>query len=150
MQDQQGNVCCPKFNVDRWDGKEFNWDNKKFIKETIPTFFHFPLPSMIGKKIAKMCKMIEESGTMSANKEEVLILFHDPSAFKSEIYFSVTGEVPNADNVTISGTFLSKVFDGPYQAVPKFIKQMDKYLAGKNKRAKKAGYADSDKNSHSE
>jgi hypothetical protein len=32
---------------------------------------------------------------------------------------TVTKEIPGAENVQLSGTFLSKVFDGPYNAVPK-------------------------------
>ena len=84
-----------------------------------------------------MCKMAEDSKTMLSNKEDVLVLFADPSPFKSEIYLSVTGDVPSARNVKISGTFMSKVFDGPYNAIPKFIKQMNKCLANKNKKAKK-------------
>jgi hypothetical protein len=64
------------------------------------------------------------------------MLFHDPSAFKSEIYISVTGPVPNANNVNISGTFIGKVFAGSYNAVPKFVKQMNEYLAAQGKKAK--------------
>ena len=69
--------------------------------------------------------------------EDVLVLFTDPHPFKSELYLSVTGTVPNANNVKISGTFLSKVFDGPYNAIPKYIKEMDGYLASKGKKSKK-------------
>lgn len=72
---------------------------------------------------------------MLSKKEEVLILFHDPSAFKSEIYFSVAGKVDNANNVKISGTFIAKVFDGAYKDVPKFMKQMNQYLLKKGKTA---------------
>lgn len=128
--------CCPLFHPERWDEKTHNWESKKFVVDSIPTLFHIPYPPMIGKKIARMSKMADESNTMSADKEEVLVLFHDPSAFKSEIYLSVTGEVPNENNVTISGTFVSKVFDGSYNAIPKFIKQMNEYLAETNKKAK--------------
>lgn len=129
--------CCPLFNPDKWNEKTFNWENKQFIKETIPTFFHIPFPPMIGSKITKMWKLAEDSGKTLASKEDTLVLFADPSPFKSEIYISVTGEVPGAENVKISGTFISKVFDGPYNAVPKFIKQMDEYLGARNKKAKK-------------
>ena len=128
--------CCPKFNPKKWDQKTFNWDNKPFIKETIRTFFHIPFPPTIGKKITKMCKMIEDSKMAEANKEDTLVLFRDPSAFKSEIYISVAGIVPNANNVNISGTFIGKVFSGAYNAIPKFIKQMDEYLATKGNKAK--------------
>lgn len=128
--------CCPKFNPERWDRKSFEWYGKPFIMETIPTLFHIPFFPMIGKKIAKMWKMIEESKKAEADKENILILFRDPSAFKSEIYCSVTGEVPTANNVKISGTFVARTFDGPYGAVPKFMKEMDAYLAEKQQKSK--------------
>ena len=133
---EENRECCPKFKPERWDKKTFNWKNKPFIKETIPTLFHIPFPPMIGNKIAKMWKMAEESKTAPLKKEDVLILFADPSPFKSELYLSVTGTVPNADNVKISGTFISKVFDGPYNAIPKYIKEMDEYLASKGRKSK--------------
>jgi len=72
---------------------------------------------------------------MEADKEETLLLFRDPSAFRSELYLSVTGPVPGANNVNISGTFISKVFFGPYNAIPTFIKEMEEYLTTQNKKA---------------
>ena len=133
----ENNECCPQFDGQRWDEKTLNWDNKQFVKESIPTFFHIPLPSMIGKKITKMWKLAQASGTPAPNKEDVLVLFTDPTPFKSEIYLSVTGHILGANNVTLSGTFMSKVFDGPYNAIPKFMKQMNQYLATQGKKAKK-------------
>jgi len=128
--------CCVKFNPKKWDGKTFHWKEKKFIKEDIHTFFHIPLPSSINKKVTNMCKLSEDAKTVSAKKDEVLLLFRDPSAFNSEIYLSVTKNVPGANNVKISGTFVAKVYSGGYNAVPKFIKQLNEYLAKENKKAK--------------
>lgn len=50
---------------------------------------------------------------------------------------TVTKDVPGADNVKLSGTFLTKVFDGPYNAVPKWLKEMDHYVESKGKKTKK-------------
>lgn len=91
---------------------------------------------MIGQKMTKLWKMVEGAQKADPDKENTLLLFRDPSPFKSEMYVSVTGPVPEADNVTISGTFVSKVFAGAYNAVPKFIKEMDEYLAKDGKKAK--------------
>jgi Bacterial hydrolase len=33
------NECCPKFDPTPWDGKMFEWDKKKFIKDHVSTFF---------------------------------------------------------------------------------------------------------------
>jgi hypothetical protein len=128
-------ICCPEFHPEKWDQKTFNWSSKPFIRETIPTFFHIPFPPMIGKKITRMCQLAEAAQKIKVDKENVLILFRDLSAFKSEIYVSVISPVPNANNVNISGTFVAKVFAGGYNAVPKFIKQMDAYLATQNQKA---------------
>lgn len=128
--------CCPKFYPERWDKISHTWDKKTFIKESIPTFFHIPWPPMIGKKATIMTKLKEDAGKIEANKEDALFLFRDPSAFRSELFLSATGTVPNADNVTISGKFISKVFVGGYNAIPKFIKEMDTYLGTQHLKAK--------------
>jgi len=128
--------CCPKFNPKKWDEKTHNWKDKSFIKETIPTFFHIPFPPMIGKKITNMYNLALKVKAQPKDKQDWIVLFHDPTRFKSELFMSSTKEVPGANNVKISGTFISKVFDGPYNAVPKFMKEMDSYLEKKGKKAK--------------
>ena len=135
MNNQNGE-CCPEFKPEKWDKKTLNWGSKKFIKDSVPAFFHIPFSPMIGKKIARMWKAVEQTGAASLNKEDTLILFRDPTPFKSEIYISVEKDVPAENNVTISGDFVSGVFDGGYNAVPKFIKVMNEYLAKMGKKAK--------------
>ncbi|MBW2995379.1 hypothetical protein KY312_03425 [Candidatus Woesearchaeota archaeon] len=127
--------CCPKFETKRWDKKTFNWKKKNFLKETIPTFFHIPFPPMIGKRITKMYNLAVNAKA-DPPKKEWLVLFRDPTPFKSELYMSVTKSVKGANNVTISGIFMARVFEGPYNAVPKFIKEMNEYLSKKKKKAK--------------
>lgn len=126
--------CCPKFHPEKWNDKIFSWDDKLFIKESIPTLFHIPFPPMIGKKITKMMALATDANKIDSNKEEVLVLFQDPGAFKSNIYISVTGDVPGADNVRIPGTFAAKVYDGAFNAVPKFIKEMNACLEKEGKK----------------
>ncbi len=88
---KQGNQeCCPKFEPERWDDKTFNWENKHFIKESIPTIFHIPFPKSIGKKVTKMMAIAEYSDSLSDDKLEDLLLFNDPTAFKSDMYLSVS------------------------------------------------------------
>lgn len=130
--------CCPEFHPQQWDGKTHVWKNKAFIRETIPTFFHIPFPPMIGSAIRRMWSTAEDAGQTYADKSDTLVLFYDPSPFRSELYLSVTGPVPEHCNAVLSGTFISRVFDGPYNAVPKFIKEMDAYLDRKGKKA--SGY----------
>jgi hypothetical protein len=73
----------------------------------------------------------------AAKPSETLVLAYDPSPWKSELYMTVTKPVPGAKNVALSGTFISRVFDGPYDAVPTWIKEMESWLASKGTSAKK-------------
>ena len=128
-------ICCIEFNVEKWDNKTFVWDKKPFIKETIPTLFHIPFPPMIGNKITKMMKYAEDAKMLDPNKEDTLILFQDPTPFKTIIYLGVTGVVPNANNTSLSGTYEAKVYDGSFNDVPKFVNDMNSKLVknGKSK-----------------
>ncbi len=128
--------CCPEFDPSRWDEKEFQWDNKPFVKETIPTLFHIPFPPMIGKKIRAMLKAAEDSNAAEENKAETLILFRDPGAFRSEIYLSVKGVVKGRENTFLSGSYIGKAYSGGFNSVPKFIRQTNAYLAAKGMKAK--------------
>jgi len=129
--------CCPEFNPGKWDKKSFNWEEKLFIKESIPTLFHTPFPPIIGRKITGMMNLATSADKIDTKKDEVLVLFQDPSAFKSNIYISVIGEVPGANNVKIPGKFIARVYDGPYNAVPRFIKDMNMYLEKEGKKIPK-------------
>ncbi|MBT8304727.1 MAG: hypothetical protein KJP09_09685 [Bacteroidia bacterium] len=134
---QETTECCPVFHPEKWDEKSFEWRNKQFIKGSVPTFFHIPYPSMIGKQISSLTKIAEDANKLDSNRENILVLFADPHPFKSEIFMSVTGEVPDAKNITLTGNFMSKVFDGAYNDIPKFIKQMNDILNEKRLKASK-------------
>jgi len=129
-------ICCPEFEVEKWDKKTITWDKKLFIKESIPTFFHMPLVTMIDSKTKKMAALAEKANANIPDIADALLLFHDSSAFTSEIYYAVSKKVDGAHNTTLSGTFVAGVFDGPYDAIPKYIKQMDKHLSGDGMKAK--------------
>lgn len=130
----ENEICCPEFNTSLWDQKTNTWQDKLFMQESICQFFHIPIG--MGSAITRMCKKIEEAGAMPDAKD-FLMLCYDPSPWVCEINMTVTKEVPGAKMVRMSGTFESKVFDGPYNHVPKWIKEMDSYLASKGGKAQK-------------
>jgi hypothetical protein len=118
-------VCCPPFDPSMYDGKTVVWDKKLFVRKDLPTFLHMPLPGTIGSMMTKTWKQIEDAGAKPEDKDFLCLTF-DPSPWKSENYLSVTKEIPGAQNTTLSGTFMAKVFDGPYRDVPKWLKEMEK------------------------
>jgi hypothetical protein len=129
-------ICCPKFDPSTWDGKTVEWKDKLFIQKDVPCFLHMPLPGAIGSMMTKSVELIEKAGAKTEPKD-FLWFCHDSSPWKSENYLSVTKEVPGANNVKLSGTFMAKVFEGPYQNIPKWMKEMDTYVQGQGKTIKK-------------
>jgi hypothetical protein len=132
---KQETECCPKFDPELWDGKEVIWKDKLFVRDTVPQLFHIPLPGSFGKTVSRMWQKIEAAGAKPENRD-FLMLTSETSQWKGEIYINVTGEIPDAENVKLSGTYLTKVFDGAYNDVPKWIKEMGKYVSGKGKSVK--------------
>lgn len=135
MQNTQTEECCPKFDPEPWQEKELVWKDKLFIKESVPQFMHMPLPGTFGKAVARMWKKIEDAQAKPDTKDFIM-LSSETSPWKGQVYINVTREVPQAENVTFSGTFLTKVFDGPYNDVPKWIKEMAPFVESKGKSVK--------------
>ncbi|MGE5582491.1 MAG: hydrolase [Bacillota bacterium] len=129
-------TCCPKFDPALWDEKTHHWKEKLFIKDVIPQIFHIPLPSTMNRTIGRMWEQAQQAKA-APDLKDFLMLSYDPSPWKSQFYLAVTKEVPGTENVKLSGTFISKVFDGPYNQAPKWIKEMEQYVAAKGQTVKK-------------
>ncbi len=128
--------CCPRFEPAPWDGAVHEWKDKLFIKGTIPELFHIPLPGVMKRIMDRMWKDAQDASAAPEIKD-FLTIAYDPSPWKSELYMAVSKDVPGAENTKISGTFMTKVFDGPYNAVPRWIKEMDKFVASQGRMTKK-------------
>lgn len=124
--------CCEPFNPELWDNKEIKWQDKLFVKDSVVSLFHVPIN--IGIKISKNAKLIKKAG---ASAEYQLMLFDEKSLFGSDIYINVTKNVENARMAKLSGIFLTKVFEGPYQNMGKWIQDMKQYVLSKDKEVKK-------------
>jgi hypothetical protein len=118
--------CCPKFDPAPWDGKIFEWDNKKFIKDRVYTFFYMPLN--FGSVITRMMKKIEDTGAVVPGW---LCLSDHTSKWNMDIFVAVDKEIPDAENVTLSGKFLSKVYEGPFKDTGKWCKDFESFSKGK-------------------
>ena len=125
-------ICCPEFNTERYQDKEHIWKEKLFVKAYVKQIFHIPIN--MGKVITETYSKITEHKA-EVPVEDFLMLAYDPSPWKSELYLTVSKEVPNLENITLSGKYISKVFDGPYNAIPKWIEEFNNYLDQKNLKA---------------
>jgi hypothetical protein len=124
--------CCPRFDPKPWQNKEITWKKKLFLKDHVTSFFHIPLN--MGKIMVKNMEMITAAGALNPKP---LMLSDEKSMWGSDIYIAVTKPVPKAKMEKISGTFLTKVFEGDYKNMGKWIKEMEKYVKSKKKETKK-------------
>ncbi len=120
--------CCPPFNPGPWDDKEITWENKRFVKDRVASFFHVPLN--FGEVMKRNVAAIEAAG---AAPENMVVLSDENSLWGADVYVEAAKDVPGANMAAISGTFVSKVFEGPYRDIRKWIEEMKALVAAKGK-----------------
>ncbi len=128
-------ICCPKFDPKPWDERELKWENKRFVTDRVRSFLHIPLN--FGGVMIRNMALIEAAG---AKPEDVIVLSDENSLWGADVYISVTKEVPQAKAATLSGTFMSKVFEGPYKDVRKWCGQMQEHVRAAGKELKHMYY----------
>lgn len=121
--------CCPRFHPEGWDDQEMHFVDKPFVRASTLSLFHVPLN--MGSVFAKTWAAIERA---HAAEGTFLVLSHDDSAWHAEHLFAVDADVPGAEMVRLSGTFLTKVFEGPYADVKRWCGEMERAVAEKGKR----------------
>lgn len=132
LYEQSETGCCPRFNPEPWDGKEVTLQDRLFVKDHVRSFLHIPLN--FGKVMIKNMDRIQKAGALAP---EPLMLSDEKSLWGSDIYIAVSKEVPGAEMARISGTFLTKAFEGPYKNMGKWVKEMEGYVKSKGKEIKK-------------
>ena len=84
-----------------------------------------------------MVKNMEMIQKADALMPEPLMLSDEKSLWGADIYIAVAKEVPDAETARISGTFLAKVFEGPYKNAGKWANEMKDYVKSKAKELNK-------------
>mmetsp|Transcript_12890 Transcript_12890/g.24787 ORF Transcript_12890/g.24787 Transcript_12890/m.24787 type:complete len:184 (+) Transcript_12890:107-658(+) len=126
--DDSQKICCPDFSprIASFDEKEIIWKDKAFIKDSTWCFFYIPLN--FGGATTRACGKIEAAGA-AVPDEDFVMLSDMTSRWNTNIFFSVAkDDVPGAEMVHLSGTFLTKVFEGPYSQFDTWIKEMKEYV----------------------
>jgi hypothetical protein len=124
--------CCEPFDPDPWQEKEITWKDRLFVKDHVTSFLHIPLN--MGKKMTKNMGLIEKA---NAKAHPQLMLADEKSLWGADVFIDVAKEVPGAQMTTLSGTFLTKVFEGPYQNAGKWAEEMKDYVKHKGKPLRK-------------
>ena len=121
--------CCPKFDPEGWDGQELHFDNKPFLRATTRSVLHVPVN--MGKVFARVQDHIEASDAMIP--EGYLVLSSDLTPWTGEHLFAVSGEVEGEEMTTLSGDFITKVFEGPYREARHWHDEMAELVRARGK-----------------
>jgi hypothetical protein len=119
--------CCPKFNPEGWDGQKLHFEAKPFLRATTKSAMHVPLN--MGKVFSRVQEHIMAAGAY--DPASTIVLSHDPSPWQGEHLFSVSQPVEDEEMTTLSGDFITKVFEGPYREARHWHEEMRDLVAAK-------------------
>ncbi len=128
--------CCPRFDPEPWNDKEITWHDKPFVQEHVRSLFHIPLN--MGSRVLRAKAKIDAA---HAEPSQQLMLSDETSPWGAELFIDVSKEVPGARMAHLSGTFLTKVFEGPYRNAPRWAQEMQQLVEGRGKRIEKLYFA---------
>lgn len=126
--------CCAVPNIKDWDEAEVSFDNKKFIRMHTRSFLYMPL-----NMTHVMTTLQQQASQAKAEMppQNAMILSRDLSPWKAKHLYAVSKSVPGADNVTLTGEYLTKVFEGPFQNAKKWYESLLSFTKSKGKTAQK-------------
>lgn len=125
---EKSEECCPRFDPGPWDDKEIHWETKLFLKDRVVSFFHIPLN--FGAVMKRSMAVIAAAG---AAPLEMIVLSDENSLWGADVFIAVSKEIPGARMATLSGTFYSKVFEGPFRNMRSWIEEMKSLVRDRGK-----------------
>lgn len=124
--EQQTPECCPPFSPELWHDKIFDWSGKNFIRGHVRTLWYMPLN--FGKAITGLMAKVEQAG---AKTPDWLCLSDHTSKWNMDILLAVDKEIAGADNLSLSGKFYSRVYEGPFRDTGKWASDFKSAAAEK-------------------
>ena len=124
--------CCPEFDPQPWDDRLITWEMQPFLQDRVRSFLHIPLNFRAVMK--RSMAAIEAAG---ATPGEMIVLSDENSLWGADVYIAVSKDVPGMRIATLSGTYLAKVFEGPYRNMKNWIAEMKTFVESKGKNLRK-------------
>lgn len=131
MTAESDDLCCSPFDPAPWNEREITWSRRKFVKDHVRSLLHIPLnfPAVMKRNMALIT-------AANAGEEPLLVLSDEKSLWGADVYIGVSKEVPGAEMETLSGTFLSKVFEGPFRNMRVWMSEMKGFVTARGKEIK--------------
>ena len=112
--------CCPRFDPKGWDAQELHFKDKLFLRATTRSENYVPVD--MGPVFEDTFTAMFEAGAYDS--KDIIVLSRDLSPSEAEHLFAVSKPVPGKDAVRLSGDYLTKVFEGPFEEAPEWDKQV--------------------------
>lgn len=120
--------CCARFAPEPWDDKVITWEGKRFLQARVVSCCHIPLN--FGAVMRRSMAAIAAAGAIP---EEMIVLSDENSLWGADVYIAIAKDVPGARTTTLSGTFLTRVFEGPFRNVRTWVGEMKASVAARGK-----------------
>ncbi len=105
--------CCPRFDPEGWDNQTLHFVDKPFLRATTKSANHVPLD------MAEVFTRVQTrmSDADAIDEDNILVLSRDLSASQGEHLFALPddADVPGEARVSLTGDFITRVFEGPYE-----------------------------------
>lgn len=127
--DERPTGCCPRFHPEEWADQELKFVEKPFVRASTISFFHIPMN--MDSVFTRTLAAIERA---HAGGQGQLVLSHDTSNWHADHLFAVDEAVPGAEMVHLTGTFLTKVFEGSFDQMPVWCTELERYIQEKGRK----------------
>lgn len=128
MTTQDAKECCPKFEPGPWEDKQISWEGKLFLKDHVRSFLHMPLN--FSRVMRRDMARIAAAGAAAA---EPLVLTDEKSLWGADLYIAITKDIAGVTTTKLSGSFVTKVFEGPYRNLRGWIREMKAFVRTRGK-----------------
>ena len=112
--------CCARFSPEGWDDQELHFKDKPFLRATTKSVMHVPVN--MGSVFTRVQTKLEDADAI--DEDNILVLSNDLSAWKAEHLFATDKPIEGEEMVTLSGEFVTKVFEGPYRDARNWYTEM--------------------------
>lgn len=128
MSAEKDGICCPRFDPAPWQEQVITWKDKLFARDRVRAILHVPLN--FGLVVRRNMKLLEEAGAVD---ERAIMLTDERSPWTSDLYIELLKEAPGVTVARLSGTFMTRVFEGPYRNVRAWCAEMHQIVAAQGK-----------------
>lgn len=112
--------CCPRFKPSGWDDQELHFRERLFVRAKTRLENHVPID--MGPVFEKTFAAIRKADAY--DPEETIIMSRDISPSEGEHLFAVSKDVPGEEMIRLTGNYITKVFEGPFQEAPEWEVEM--------------------------